>query len=107
MASEYGPPVDGTGLRDAEPLGVEPLATRVYRGIGPRSSVTSAFESPPRNASLFAVVTGSDGVYVWATATCGEDDHLNAFDVEVHDVGPGLSVGCESFRASSGTSERR
>lgn len=102
----YGPPVDGTELRQVEPLGVEPLDTRVYRGIGPRSSVSSAFESPPRNASLFVVVTGPDGVYLWATATCGVDDYLNAFDVEVRDAGPGLSVGCESFRASSGTAER-
>jgi hypothetical protein len=102
----YGPPVDGTTLHDAEPLGVDPLDTRVYRGIGPRSSVSSTFDSPPRSASLFVVVTGTDGVYLWATAACGDDDSLNAFDVEIHDVGPGLSVGCESFRAGSGTSER-
>ena len=93
----YGPPVDGVALRDAEPLDVEPLDTRLYRRIGPRTSVSSTFESPPRGVALFVVVTGRDGVYLWATATCGEDAGLNAFDVEVRDVGPGLSVGCESF----------
>jgi hypothetical protein len=102
----YGPPVDGAALRDAEPLGIEPLDQRIYRGIGSRSSVSSTFDSPPRNASLFVVVTGTDGVYLWATATCSGNDSLNAFDVEIHEVGPGLSVGCESFRASSGASER-
>ena len=97
-----GPPCeDEPAPRDVEPMGVEPLATRVYRGIGPRSSVSSTFESPPRNASPFAVVTGPDGVYLWATATCGEGDYPNAFDVEVRDVGPGVSVACESFRGSS------
>jgi hypothetical protein len=93
----YGPPVDGATLDDVEPTGVEPLDTRVYRRVGPRTSVSSTFESPPRGAALFVVVTGRDGVYLWATATCGEDDHLNAFDVELRDVGPGLSVGCESL----------
>lgn len=92
----YGPPVDGVALRDAEPLDVEPLDTRIYRGIGPRSPVSSTFESPPRNASVF-VVTGPDGVYTWVTATCGEGSSLNALDVEVRDVGPGVSLGCESF----------
>lgn len=93
----YGPPVDEVTLRDVEPFDVEPLATRIYRGIGPRSSVSSTFESPPRNASVFVVVTGPDGVYTWVTATCGEESSLNALDVEVRDVGPGVSLGCESF----------
>ena len=93
----YGPPVDGVALRAVEPVGVEPLDTRIYRRVGPRSSVSSTFGSPPRGAGLFVVVAGRDGVYLWATATCGEDASLNAFDVEIRDVGPGLSVGCESF----------
>lgn len=94
----YGPVVDdGPNPLAVEPADVEPLDTRVYRRVGPRSSVSSAFESPPRGAALFVVVTGDEGVYLWATATCGERDALNAFDVEIRDVGPGLSVGCESF----------
>lgn len=102
----YGPPVDEVALRDAEPLDVEPLDTRIYRGIGPRSSVSSTFESPPRNASVFVVVTDPGGVYLWATGTCGDDGYLNAFDVEIHGVGPGISIGCESFRESAGDSAR-
>jgi hypothetical protein len=97
----YGPAVEGAGLRDAGPLDVEPLDTRIYRRVGPRSSVSSAFESPPRGAALFVVVTDSEGVYLWATATCGERDALTAFDVEVRDVGPGVSVGCESLGADT------
>lgn len=94
----YGP-TDPSGVRTraVEPLDVEPLDTRIYRRVGPRSSVSSTFDSPPAGAALFVVVTGPDGVYLWATGTCGEGDSLNAFDVEVRDVGPGLSVGCESF----------
>ncbi len=94
----YGPVVDeGPNPTAVEPADVEPLDTRIYRRVGPRSSVSSTFESPPRGAALFVVVTGRDGVYLWATATCGEDASLNAFSVELRDVGPGLSVGCESF----------
>lgn len=92
-------PTDASGVRTtaAEPLDVEPLDTRIYRRVGPRSSVSSTFDSPPAGAALFVVVTGPDGVYLWATGTCGEDAALNAFGVEIRDVGPGLSVGCESF----------
>ena len=93
----YGPPIDGIALRAAEPVDVEPLDQRIYRGVGPRSSVSSTFASPPRGAALFVVVTDPDGVHLWATGTCGTDASLNAFDVEIRDVGPGLSVGCESF----------
>jgi hypothetical protein len=93
----YGPPVDEVALGDAEPIDVEPIDTRTYRRVGPRSSVSSTFESPPTGAALFVVVTGREGVYLWATATCGKDAALNAFDIELRDVGPGLSVGCESF----------
>jgi hypothetical protein len=94
----YGPVVDdGVNPSAVEPADVEPLDTRVYRRVGPRSSVSSTFESPQRGAALFVVVTGDEGVYLWATATCGERDALNAFDVEIRDVGPGLSVGCESL----------
>ena len=97
----YGPPVDEVALRDAEPADVEPLDTRIYRRVGPRSSVSSTFESPPRGAALFVVVTGREGVYLWATATCGERDALTAFDVEIRDVGPGLSVGCGSIEVGT------
>lgn len=98
----YEPPCEHEPApRDVEPMGVEPLATRGCRGIGPRSSVSSTFEFQPRNATPFAVVTGPDGVCLWATATCGEGDYPNAFDVEVCDGGPGVSVACESFRMSS------
>ena len=94
----YGPVVDdGVNPSAVEPAAVEPLDTRVYRRVGPRSSVSSTFDSPPKGAALFVVVTGDEGVYLWATATCGEDATLNAFDIEIRDVGPGLSVGCESF----------
>ena len=94
----YGPVVDdGPNPTAVEPADVEPLDTRVYRRVGPRMSVSSAFESPPRGVALFVVVTGPDGVYLWATATCGEDASMNAFDVEIRDVGRGLSIGCESF----------
>ena len=98
----YGPVVDdGPNPTAVEPADVEPLDTRVYRRVGPRMSVSSTFDSPPRGAALFVVVTGRDGVYLWATANCGEDAGMNAFDVEIRDVGPGLSVGCESFGADT------
>jgi hypothetical protein len=93
----YGP-TDASGVRTTavEPLDVEPLDTGIYRRVGPRSSVSSTFDSPPAGVALFVVVTGPDGVYLWATGTCGEGAALNAFGVELRDVGPGLSVGCEA-----------
>lgn len=102
----YGPVDEGDGApRGVEPLEVDPVDTRVYRGVGPRSSVTSTFETPPRGAALFVVVSTAEGVYLWATGTCGEGNAVNAFAVEIRDAGPGLSVGCESFEAGAGGSD--
>lgn len=100
--------VDGVGLygptdraaTGVEPVDVEPLDTRTYLGVGPRSSVSSTFEDPPRGAALFVVVTGTDVVSLWATGTCGDDD-LNAFGIEIRDVGPGVSIGCESSASAT------
>jgi hypothetical protein len=100
----YGPTGESGGnVDDVVPIAVEPLDTRTYHDVGPWSSVFSTFERPPRNAALFVVVTATDGVYLWATGTCGGNDSLNAFGVEIRDVGPGVSVGCEGFE--SGTRE--